>query len=312
MITPDEARKIARDAFPKGPERLVEILKPVVQQRLLGGCDGFCIARGARAVIFLNEALTPKRQRFTLTHELSHLILGVPSIAGETLADMLGSNDDDEKRVNALAAELLIPREVVESTVTEVPVVADVLKRLARASNVSMVAAALRVANLATEIGLMNASVVHFDGSGVKWQWSRTLSMGNRTAKQLLRAARASAPAPFRSGEDDGTVVVASTIDNNFFDTATLFVQLLPADLANNVTTDERRAELESILFADNEKLARSMTGYIGALKNRITGKTVDEVDMDFWERYTETLAETVMNSPEGREYVQVRIRQWF
>ena len=312
MISPDEAICIARDAFPLGPERLVEILKPTVQRRLLGGCDGFCISKGDRAVIFLNEVHQPRRQRFTLAHELSHLILGVPSIAGETLSDMLGSDTEDEKRVNALAAELLLPREIVESTVTEVPVVADVLKRLANKAEVSTVTAALRVANLATDLGLKNASVVHFDGSGVKWQWSSTISMPDSTARDLLRAARKSAPNAFRGDLGDGTFAVASTIENNFFDTATLFVQVLPEEIANNVTSDERRKELEAILFVDNKKLFRSMTGYIGALKNRINGKTQIEVEFDFWERYTDKLSSTTMDSAEGREYVALRIGQWY
>jgi hypothetical protein len=74
----------------------------------------------------------------------------------------------------------------------------------------------------------------------------------------------------------------------------------------------EKRKELESILFASNPKLMQRMSGFIGALKNRIRGKTKQEVEADFWNRYRETLQGTPMNSVEGRQYVRLRIEEWF
>lgn len=52
--------------------------------------------------------------------------------------------------------------------------------------------------------------------------------------------------------------------------------------------------------------------GYVGALKNRITGRTADEVEADFWQRHQQTLDSTRMNSVEGREYIRLRISQWY
>lgn len=312
MISPDEALRIALDAFPKGPETLIEKLGVIVKSRPFSGCDGYCVTRANRAIISLNENHSLIRRRFTLAHELAHLILGVPSVVGESLSDMLSSDSDDEKRVNAFAAELLIPRSIVEVHVREVPVVAAVLRRLAKSANVSELAAALRVANLATEIGLKNASVVYFEGDLVRWQWSRTLSMTEDTAQQLLQEARTAAPQAFRGDMGDGTFAVASILENERFGTTTLFVQLLPVLIANNVTTDERRRELEAKLFEGNGVLSRSMSGYIGALKNRISGKSPQEVEQDFWSRYSATLEATTINSEEGREYVRLRIGQWY
>lgn len=313
MISPDDAIIVAREAFPRGPEILVEKLNVHVEYRPLGGCDGFCISSNDNAVIFLNKGVSSnsKRLRFTLAHELGHLILGIPSVVGETLADMLSSDDLAERRVNEFAAELLIPKSVVEATVSEIPVVAQVLVRLAQKANVSDVSAALRVADLAKELGLANASVVHFDRNGIKWQWSRTGKIANRMACFLLEKAQETFPVAYRHDEGDGTVTVASTIENSFFDTATLFVQRLPTGSAHNITSDERRKQLEEILFADDAAMSRQMSGFIGALKNRIAGLSLEEIAVDFWTRYESSLQNTSMNSAEGREYVSLRISQW-
>ncbi|HRA88609.1 MAG TPA: ImmA/IrrE family metallo-endopeptidase [Planctomycetaceae bacterium] len=314
MISAEDAIVIAREAFPEGPEVLVERLNVHVEYRPLGGCDGFCVASRERAVIFLNktDVSSAKRLRFTLAHELAHLILGIPSIVGENLTDMLSSDDADERRVNEFAAELLVPASVVTTLITEIPVVAQSLVRLAKKANVSDVSAALRVADLADGLGLSRASVIHFDRSGIRWQWTRTERVPSAKAAMLLNRAQESAPHAFRFDEGDGTTTVAAVIENGFFDTATLLVQRLPSGKAQNVTSDERRKQLEELLFGDDEQLSRSMTGYVGALKNRMTGRTADQVEADFWQRYEQTLNSTRMNSAEGREYIRLRISQWY
>lgn len=312
MLTVEEAQRIARDAFPDGPERLAEILGVVVQIRPLGGCDGICLSRNEEAVIFLSEAHATSRRRFTLAHELGHLLLGIPPTAGESLADILTSDSDEEKRVNALASELLLPQEIVEQTIREIPVVAADLKKLAKLAQVSELSTALRVADLATALRLNEASVVHFDGAGVKWQYSRSNKISADHAHILLQETRKADHGVYRVDQGNGTIAVASTIENSFFDSTTLFVQVLSGDTGNIITSYERRKDLESLLLADHPKLAAAMTGYIGALKNRIVGKSPSEVEQDFWTRYRDTLADTPLNSEAGREYVRIRIQQWY
>lgn len=311
MLSVDDAQRVAQEAFPHGPERLVKILKPLVEVRPLGGCDGMCIARGDQAVIFLNEAHGEARRRFTLAHELGHLLLGIPPTAGESLADMLTSDNEEERQVNAVAAELLLPQKIVAENIKEIPVVAEVLKRFAKLARVSELTTALRVADLATDLGLEKASVVHFDGGGVKWQWSHTIKMKHEKARRLLRETRQAPHGVLRLRQRDATVV-ASTIEKSFFDSATLFVQVLPEKIANNVTSDERRKGLEAILYSETSELKTSMEGRFGALRNRIEGKTPAQVENDFWQRYLKILSTTELNSDEGREYVRLRINQWY
>ena len=158
-----------------------------------------------------------ERRFDSLAHELRHLILGVPTVVGETFEDMLRSNSREELRVNNLASELLIPAGVVNSSSSDLPIVAAALKKLAKLANVSELAAAVRVCNLARAIGLVNASVVLLDRARIRWQWSNTLIGNPEIATRLLAEARTEAPDAFRHRKTDGDVIVASTIENPFF-----------------------------------------------------------------------------------------------
>jgi hypothetical protein len=231
MIGVEEAVALANKHFPEGPEKLAECLGVTVRHSSLTGCDGWCLAAGGRAVIRIHSGLAKSRQRFTLAHELGHLLLAVPSIVGESLSDILSSNDAEERRVNELAAELLIPRAVVRATVCDLPVVAKVLRRLARKARVSELTAALRIANLARDLGLGGACVVFFEGREVAWQWSQTLTLSTETAIRLRTESQAAAPGACRHvRKDQGDVMIASLIEKPIFGSATMLVQLLPAE----------------------------------------------------------------------------------
>jgi Zn-dependent peptidase ImmA (M78 family) len=167
MISETQARRFAESNFPDAPEKLAERLGVDVRHSPLSGCDGWCLVRDDKAIVHVNNKLSPVRQRFTLAHELGHLILGVPTVVGETYEDMLRSDSDDERRVNDLASALLIPAKVAKQSLSELPVVTAALKKLAKKAKISELAAAIRVCNLAKEIGLRNASVVLFDGENV-------------------------------------------------------------------------------------------------------------------------------------------------
>ena len=311
MISPQQACEFAEQHFPNAPEELAKHLNVDVRESELDGCDGWCISLGDRSIIRINSLQSANRRRFTLAHELGHLILGIPGIIGESFEDMISSDSAEERRVNELASQILMPTEFVKSTLPDLPIVALGLQRLAKKAKVSELSAAIRVCNLADEIGLQNASVVLFDGASVKWQWSKTLQMPEQTAVKLLAAAREEAPNAFRYKRDQGDVIVASTIENSFFGSATLFVQLLPLELGMNVSHHERRKQIESELFEGNTDLRNRVSGLLGAHKPRIENMNEDEAVELFWERNEAKLANTELNSELGREYVQLRIREW-
>lgn len=314
MILADDARRFAETHFPEAPEKLAAHLGVSIRESPLDGCDGWCLTLDNRSIIRINSNQSPGRKRFTLSHELGHLILGIPGVVGETYEQMLSSNSAEERRVNDLASELLMPTSLVQSLLPEATVVAGDLKKLAKRANVSDLAAAIRVCNLATEIGLISASVVLFEGDRVKWQWSRTLQMPEQTSHNLLAAAREASPAAFRHHREDGNVIVASIIENPYFGSATLFVQLLPAELGISLSNHERRKSLEEVLFLNDVKLQQRVSGLFGAHKPRISVAqlSLDAAIADFWQRNTVKLTGTSLDSQSGREYVALRIGEWF
>jgi hypothetical protein len=315
MISVEQSLAYARKHFPEGPESLAEHLKVEIRYSALSGCDGWYLSAGRRRIIRVNSRMVMPRQRFTLAHELGHLLLGVPSVIGESFSDVLRSDDAEERRVNDIAAELLVPQNVVRATVPDLPVVASVLRRLAKQAHVSELAAALRVANLAADLGLDNASVVFFEDDNVSWQWSKTLTMPDETAVSLREAARKTSPNAFRHvRKKENDVVVASLVENPFFGSATMLVQLLPIEYATQKSRDERRAELEEYLFAGQAGFQRQLQGCFGAFKPRVAGMSSAQAQELFWERYKGRFTGVPgrrLASPQGREYVRLRLEEW-
>jgi Zn-dependent peptidase ImmA (M78 family) len=312
MISEAQARSFAESTFPEAPEKLAECLRIDVRYSPLSGCDGWCLVRGEKAIVHLNNKLSTVRQRFTLAHELGHLILGIPTVVGETYEDMLRSDSDDERRVNDLASALLIPAKVAKKSLSELPVVTAALQKLAKKAKVSELAAAIRVCNLAREIGLVNASVVQFNNDQIRWQWSKTISMTSETAVDLLSKTRKTVPQAFRHVQADGKVIVASTIENPTFGTATLFVQLLTSEDGLKLSTHEKRLQLESQLFEKSPKLRPQVNGSLGYFKNIRTATSVRKTVAEFWQRYGEMFKNTALSSKAGRAYVELRIGEWF
>jgi hypothetical protein len=223
MTSIDQAKEFAEAHFPEGPEKLAEKLGIKIYHGALTGCDGWALSGPAGKRIRINSNVSATRQRFTLAHELGHLLLAIPTVVGESIYDSLKSDSDEERRVNDLASELLLPESVVRQYVPSVPIVASQLKRLATKAKVSQLSAAIRVANLAEEIGLINASVVFFQNGGLEWHWSKTLEMTPQDAVDLFQAAKRDHPKPVRIPQEDD-VIVASLLSNTAFASETLFV----------------------------------------------------------------------------------------
>lgn len=315
MMTVDHAKQFAEDHFPDGPEALAKKLGIKVVMGPLVGCDGWVLSGPAGTLIRINEESGLKRRRFTLAHELAHLILGIPTVVGESISDSLRSNDSEERKVNDLASELLVPKSVVCQHCPQVPVIASQLRKLAKDANVSELAAATRVANLAVEVGLVNASVTFFKDDELEWNWSKTLTLPEDLAKALLNESRKSHPKPFRyPRKKTNDVIVASLIE--YFDgsSSTLFVQLLPAEAVKQLSPAERRIALESDLFSDDVTFRPVIQGCFSAMKKRCQGMTIRQAISDFNSRYADKWTPSQkmkVASSNGQEYVRLRLSEW-
>ena len=315
MMNVEKAKRFAESEFPNGPEALAEKLGIKVLEGPLSGCDGWVLSGPAGLIIRLNSTNSPTRRRFTLAQELGHLLLGIPTVIGESVYESLKSDSAEERRVNDLAGELLLPESIVRQSLPTVPIVAAQLKRLAKQAKISELAVAIRVANLAKEIGLVNASVAFFADDEHKWNWSKTLTMPTELAMALLEDAKESDPEPIRIPcEETNDVIVASLIKNPLHNSFTLFVQLLPADVGNQLSVAERRRLLEEYLFKDDNQFRMQLQGVFGAFRPKCENWSLDEAFAEFFEQKGERwhgTRRTRLHSAKGKEYVRLRLQEW-
>lgn len=312
MISRGEAVAFCAARFPQGPETLAERLGVIVRRSdFEGDEDGWCV-RAEKCIVRLNTRKSKRRQRFTLAHELSHLILG-------TEGDVIGSpsgayraETDEERQANRLASELLLPAEKVQGIGLSLPVDGPALKRIARRGRVTEVMAACRIATLAREIGLRNAAVIGFEGDEIAWRWSDTLVVpSEQDVRQLRDEALRFGGGLYRHGQADGTVVCASLLRTRDFHA--LFVQVLPRQFAQRRTPDERRRELEDWLFADDPHFRSSLNGQFGYFLKRMRERPMplDDAVTEFLRSYGDkwtTARRRRMHSQQGRDWVRLKL----
>ncbi len=103
-----------------------DLIKALGFSKFTEGNDGFSLMLRKRPVIFYdNETTTPERQRFTIAHELGHLVNGdlgeLPTCRNTEVEE---GEPDKERSANIFAARLLAPACVLHalkvSTVEEI------------------------------------------------------------------------------------------------------------------------------------------------------------------------------------------------
>jgi hypothetical protein len=263
-------------------------------------------------VIRVNSASTPYRQRFTLAHELAHLVLGTePDIATEPFR----SNRQEERDADQLASEFLIPKEQLQTHLRDkLPVDAKTLARLAKAANVSPVMAACRVVNATDELDLQNAAVVFFVDGKEQWRYSHGLEFDEKEAQRLFKLAMKHKPQLVREDNQDGNMAVGSIIDAQRYQV--LFIQLLPEDQASQETHEEQVSRLAKKVFGDDLSFRQSVAAVLGSIKTKCAGLNLDDACQFFFEqyvgvKYTGTNA-SALRSQAGREYVRLHLHRWF
>lgn len=104
---------------------------------------GFALADAYAPLIFINGADTKAAQIFTLVHELAHLWIGETALSDAS--PMLTSDNDVERWCNRVAAEFLVPLNVLREAVGPVDVGAENLDRLARQFKASTLVVVRRI-----------------------------------------------------------------------------------------------------------------------------------------------------------------------
>jgi hypothetical protein len=305
---------MASDHFPSGPEAVAAHLGVQVEYNPLVGCDGWCLRAGDRAIIQINDSVTKVRQRFTLAHELAHLILGTSPSVARPFYELLGSDQREERAANELAAALLAPRDWLKGVITSLPVDAKTLRKAATEANVSQLMLACRVTSLATELGLRNGAVVVFNDGEVQWVWSPSLRVDNSKMPKVLEEARACAPQILRRHQKGGQIGTASLLESRYV--TALFLQLLPPELALTKTVNERIRELQQSLFRNDKSFLNIFNGQISTLFQSLPRTTRPDSALEafkkrYFHRYDPNRL-AMLESDEGREYLRLRFETKF
>src|SRR6185436_11785422 len=158
----DAANSLTTARFPDGPPYdpwvLAEDLGVTVYQECLRGQDGYADVRANGAVVVLDPLAPLCRKRFTLAHELGHIVLhrawsrGVPLnlVRYRASGCPAGVTSDpiEETLCNYFAAELLMPTEVVREIMKGKRLHPDLVYRVASLFITSVQAAATRLCDV--------------------------------------------------------------------------------------------------------------------------------------------------------------------
>ena len=210
---------------------------PVLEAPLRGAA-GWCI-KGRKPRIRIDNSTNLSRRRFTLAHELAHLVLGTDS---ELVSEPFQCNETEERDADRLAAQFLVPDDRLEHFIGgHLPVDARTLKRIAKDANVSPVMAACRVVSASEQLGLLNAAIVYFENGVEVWKYSENLVFDQGEPGELLGKALRAKPSLARSDNGDGNVNVCSLFETQLYQI--LLVQLLSPSAAEGESSEESDAD---------------------------------------------------------------------
>lgn len=149
-----------------------------IRRRPLEGADARLVAFENRGVITVNSLQSPKRQRFSIGHELSHWLYDRPSNGDGMLAC---SKDDVSPRnqaakgkeadANRFSADLLLPPYLVIPRIQSRETNVNLATEIAGEFNVSLPAAAIRIVRHAKQ----PAAVVVHRQQGIAWKFKNSL-----------------------------------------------------------------------------------------------------------------------------------------
>lgn len=150
----------ARDELPVPVEVIARALgADVVYEPMDRGVSGLLVRDGKSVVIGINAAHPPGRQRFSIAHEIGHLVLhkGRPMVVDHVRLNLRderssAATDVEEIQANKFAAELLMPQALVLRELRSI----DAARSGSEATVVSDLAQLFDVSEQAMEYRLVN------------------------------------------------------------------------------------------------------------------------------------------------------------
>lgn len=147
--------------------------------------DGRLEQVGAHKTIFLKQAVGKARQRFTIAHELGHLIVRDPE------RDFIARRapvafDSEERFCDEFAAALLLPRPWVRREFSGAPESLGVVRNLATRTEASLAASLLRL----REVLGWERSLLHWRRFQGRWRLASTAGVPRSIHNRITSAAQ--------------------------------------------------------------------------------------------------------------------------
>ncbi|MGL5828429.1 MAG: ImmA/IrrE family metallo-endopeptidase, partial [Angustibacter sp.] len=147
------------------------------------GFDGLSAVGEDMRLIIVSASSTPWRQRFTLAHELCHVLVGDDQGIHLDEDIYAPASRQGERRANAFAASFLMPEQRVRADGGPTAITKEVFAKLACELRVSPRALAYRLVNL----GLIDGDSLTTLQSMTAQEAARVAQMGDRLVQDMAR-----------------------------------------------------------------------------------------------------------------------------
>ena len=174
-LAQDVAEKFKLGPPPIDIEHLVSQLgvNQVIEAHLIE--DGRMERSGDRTRIIVRSGLSREKRRFTIAHELCHVLLSDPRSELVATRHIIG-RDEEERFCEDFAAALLLPWAWVRSVAYKRPRTLHSLRVVSGRANTSLASACVRL----NEVLGWQRSLLHWKHDGAKWRfrWAAGLPSG--------------------------------------------------------------------------------------------------------------------------------------
>lgn len=315
-MTPDEAIELAKETFPNAPREIAAALGVEIRKGKITGTDGWCLRQGSSAIIMVNEGMPRSRQRFTIAHELSHLLLGTePEVLGQMRLPFASARRE-ERQADTLASDILLPIEIVLNNQPSPPVCSGAIKKLAKLARVSEHVVCCRITGATQKLGLLSAASFFFKGEQYSSWYSDTLSVRqpSKFGVALLKEAKKCSPMLARVPREDDQLVTAALAGSPMF--PVVFAQLLPKSVGLKQSLHEESRRLREQFYENMPDTFRSsFEGTLGAFRRKAEMMNLEDATKLFKKRCEDKWEGSEMlprvRSKIGEAYIKARLREF-
>lgn len=158
-------------------ELLTNLNIRIVSREIKPGVLGACKSKGLKRLIVINPDINNEgRKRFTIAHELGHLVLhhGIQYCRERDL-NLFFTKNDIERQANLFASEILLPKFNLKKILHKNEITFDLIIDISKKYNASLIATAIRLVSLCDD----PVALFYHEKGKIKWTVSSLECMYN-------------------------------------------------------------------------------------------------------------------------------------